>query len=260
MSESLKREMEFARDLVNEAGAVTLRYFQRGVETQWKEDATPVTVADVEAENLIRQRLAAEFPRDGVLGEEKGEQAGSSGRVWIVDPIDGTKSFIQGVPLYGALLALEENGEAVVGAIGLPGFDEVIFAARGEGCWWNDRRTSVSEVDALSDACIVYTSFAGFETVSPRGGAVRDQLAQSARLLRGWGDAYGYALVATGRADAMIDPTISPWDIAPMSPIMEEAGGRFSDWLGTRGSRVKNAVASNGLVHDEILAILKGGK
>lgn len=258
MSDSLKREMEFARDLVVEAGEVTLRYFQRGVATEWKKDATPVTVADIEAENFIRQRLAAEFPLDGVLGEEKGEQTGSSGRVWIIDPIDGTKSFIQGVPLYGVLLALEDNGESVVGAIGLPGLDEVVFAARGEGCWWNDHRAKVSAVDVLSESCIAYTSFMSFETVSPQGGAIRERLAKSARLLRGWGDAYGYALVATGRAEAMIDPIISPWDIAPMLPIMEEAGGRFSDWLGTRGGRVKNAVASNGRLHDDILAILGG--
>ncbi len=138
--DNLKREMEFAARLAEEAGAITLRYFQRGIEAQWKADATPVTIADLEAEKFIRERIRREFPRDGILGEEEGTIPGTSGRQWIVDPIDGTKSFLQGVPLYGVLIGLEGPEGPVVGAIGLPAVKELLSAARGEGCFWNGRK------------------------------------------------------------------------------------------------------------------------
>jgi histidinol phosphatase-like enzyme (inositol monophosphatase family) len=249
-------EMDFAARLAREAGQATLRYFQKGFQTRFKSDASPVTEADLEAERLIRSRIRERFPRDGVLGEEGGEQAGDSGRRWIVDPIDGTKSFVQGVPLFAVLVALEDQGEPVVGAVYLPGLDELVVAARGEGCWWNDGRARVSAVARLEDACAVTTSHRNFERASPSRAAFRERVASGVRLFRGWGDAYGYVLVATGRAELMIDPVINPWDIAPMLPILEEAGGRFSDFGGRRQLQVRDALGTNGLVHEQILRLV----
>ena len=252
-----QEELEFATRLAREAGELILRYFQTGVETRWKADASPVTIADLEAEALIRRRLEEAFPADGILGEEEAEKAGTSGRTWVVDPIDGTKSFIQGVPLYSVLIALEEEGTPVVGVVCLPGLDEIVCAARGHGCYWNGRRASVSAVAAVGDACLVYTSARSFDDV-PGGAGAWKRLAGASRGMRGWGDAYGYVLVATGRAEVMIDAVVNPWDIAPMTPILEEAGGSFTDWSGHRGSRVKNGVATNGDLHNVILGLING--
>ncbi|MBI4584987.1 MAG: histidinol-phosphatase [Planctomycetes bacterium] len=253
--DNLKREMEFAARLAEEAGAITLRYFQKGIEAQWKADATPVTIADLEAEKLIRERIRREFPQDGILGEEEETIPGTSGRQWIVDPLDGTKSFLQGVPLYGVLIALEGPEGPVVGAIGLPAVREILYAARGEGCFWNGRKARISAVAELKDACLVYTSFRNFDKAGPRFAAAFERLAGAARICRGWGDAYGYALVATGRAEAMLDPVINPWDIAPMIPILEEAGGTFTDWDGRRTIRSGNGLATNGRLLEAILKL-----
>lgn len=248
-----RRELDFAIQLARRAGEVTLEHFQKGVAPDWKSDASPVTVADLEAERLIRREIEATFPGDGVLGEEFGEQAGSGDRRWIVDPIDGTRSFVQGVPLYAVLIALEVSGEFEVGVVHLPGLGETVFAARGEGCFLDDAPARVSEVDSLAEACLAYTSFTNFDRAGERGKAARDRLADSARVLRGWGDAYGYALVATGRADGMLDPLINPWDIACMVPILAEAGGELTDWDGGHSIFTGHSVASNGKIHRELL-------
>ncbi len=257
MAADFTSEMELAARLAREAGELTLRHFQKGVETRWKPDASPVTVADVEAEKLIRRRLHESFPDDGIVGEEEGERAGTSGRTWVIDPIDGTKSFIQGVPFYAVLIALEAGGEPVVGAVYLPALDELVHAARGAGCHWNGVGANVSTVRRLEEACVVYTSARNFER-GPGGTVVRERVERATRVMRGWGDAYGYVLVATGRAEVMLDPVINRWDIAPMIPILEEAGGRFTDWSGRRGSLVASGVGTNGLLHEEVLGVLGG--
>ena len=235
-----------------EAGRATLRYFQAGVSVELKADATPVTAADREAEEIIRSGLQQAFPQDGVLGEEFGEIPGSSGRCWIIDPIDGTKSFVRGVPLYGVLVGLEdEKGEVVVGAVYLPGLDDLVHAGKGLGCWWNGRPTRVSAVRDLSEACVCYTSSRSF------GQQGRDHvfydLAVKVGLLRGWGDCYGHLLVATGRAEIMLDPVLSPWDCAAMVPILQEAGGTFTDWRGVATIRGDSGVSTNGHLFDEVM-------
>jgi histidinol phosphatase-like enzyme (inositol monophosphatase family) len=245
--------METAAQLAWEAGRTTLRHFQTGIAVELKADATPVTAADREAEEIIRLGLQQVFPKDGVLGEEFGEKSGASGRCWIIDPIDGTKSFIQGVPLYGVLVALEdEKGEVVVGAVYLPGLDEMVHAAKGLGCWWNGRRTRVSAVKNLSQACVCYTSSRSFGQQQHRN-HVFDGLAGKVGLLRGWGDCYGHLLVATGRAEVMLDPVLSPWDCAPLVPILQEAGGTFTDWRGEATIRGKDGVSTNSLLFDEVM-------
>ena len=234
------------------AGRATLAHFQTGIAVEMKPDSTPVTVADRESEEIIRLGLGQAFPQDGVLGEEFGQTPGSSGRCWIIDPIDGTKSFVRGVPLFGVLIGLEDDkGEVVVGAAYLPGLDDMVHAAKGLGCWWNGRRTHVSAVENLSEACVCYTSSRSFG-LHHRDHIFRD-LAGKVGLLRGWGDCFGHLLVATGRAEVMLDPVLSPWDCAPLVPILEEAGGTFTDWRGKTTIRGVDGVSTNGHLFDEVM-------
>ena len=258
MTPEYRKEMEIAAQLAWEAGRATLRFFQTEVAVKMKPDATPVTEADRKAEGIIRQGLQQAFPQDGILGEEFGEVPGASGRCWIIDPIDGTKSFVRGVPLYGVLIGLEdESGEVVVGAAYLPGLDEMVHAAKGLGCWWNGRVSRVSGVENLGEACVCYTSSRSF--AQRNRGRVFDDLAAKAGLLRGWGDCYGHLLVATGRAEIMLDPVLNPWDCAPLVPILQEAGGTFTDWKGVATIHGGNGVSTNAHLFDEVMDHLSQG-
>lgn len=257
MSDSLRSEMEFAAETAWAAGRIALRYFQTGVETERKADNSPVTVADREAEVFIRNRLVSAFPADGLVGEELGRIEGSSGRRWYIDPIDGTKSFVAGVPLFGVLLGLEDDGgQSLAGAVYLPGLDELVCAARGEGCWWNGRRAAVSAVADVAAARLCYTSVRSF---ADHG---RDEAFQAlslgAGVVRGWGDCYGHILVATGRADVMLDPVMSPWDCGPFPVILGEAGGAFTDWSGRVTLHGGDALSTNGHLHEQILLRIRG--
>ena len=250
MASSFRKEMDFAAEVAWHAGRITLRYFQSDIEAELKEDASPVTIADRQAEEAIRRLIAKAYPADGILGEEFGREEGRSGRLWIVDPIDGTKSFLQGVPLYGVLIGLEIGGRVVAGAVHMPALDEMVCAAEGEGCWWDGQAARVSDVSSLRQACACYTSEHSFDDNDRRG--ARDRLVDAARLWRGWGDCYGHILVATGRAEAMFDPVMSPWDCAPLVPILSEAGGTFTDWQGESTIYGADALSTNGHVFDEV--------
>ena len=247
--------LDVAVDAAYLAGKRTLAYFQTGVQPDIKADNTPVTIADREAEKILRARILQSFPDHAILGEEEGETAGSAPYRWIVDPIDGTKSFITGVPLYGVLVAVEVEGEPKVGVIYLPGVNEMIAAADGLGCRWNGRPCRVSTTDKLENASVMTSSIL---TAQRRSDAF-DRLVAKTRLQRTWGDAYGYALVATGRADIMLDPIVNPWDVAPMLPILREAGGHFSDWKGNATVHGGDAIATNPHLKDAVLEILAAG-
>lgn len=247
--------LEFAVETAWQAGRVTMRYFQTGTEVFSKDDLSPVTAADRESELLMRERLTKQFPEDGILGEEFGEQNPGAGRRWILDPIDGTKSFIHGVPLYGVLLALEEEGEAVLGVLHFPALAETVWAARGAGCWFNGKRARVSETARLEEALVCSTDVEYLEEQGRR--AAWDRVRKRAKLTRTWGDCYGYALVATGRAEAMLDPDLAPWDSAALKPVIEEAGGVFTDWNGAATHLGLGGVATNALVAGELRAALE---
>lgn len=269
--ESLRDLMEAAVEIAEEAGRITLRYFQGRFEVETKPDASFVTVADREAERHIRRAVESRFPDDGLLGEEFGETRPvedstrrEARRRWIVDPIDGTFSFVHGVPLYGVLIGIEEGDEPVVGVIHLPGLGETVAAARGEGCHWRSRSrpgegrpAHVSTTSELSEA-LVLTSEMNLTGRPERAAALDRLLRATGRPARTWGDCYGYALVATGRADVMVDPAMNVWDCAALLPVVEEAGGRFTDWRGERTIRGGSAVASNGLLHERTLDLLRG--
>ncbi len=255
MKDNLQHRMEIAAETAWEAGKITLRYFQTKIDVEIKTDQTPVTVADKESEAFIYQTIHREFPEDGFLGEERGERPGSSGYRWIVDPIDGTKSFIQGVPLYGVMIALADpSDEPVIGAIALPGLDELIVAARGEGCYWNGRRAWVSDIQQLSDSCVLFTDLDGFTETGTV--AAFERICSEARVVRGWGDCYGHILVATGRAEVMLDPILADWDAAALLPIVEEAGGTFTDWSGNRTAYGKSGISTNGKVTAELRQVV----
>lgn len=250
-----ERELEVAIRAVEEAGRLTLEYFRGELEVEHKSDASPVTIADRRAEEQLRATLARAFPDDGLLGEEFGALDGTSGRRWIIDPIDGTQSFIRGVPLYGVLLGLEDLGRCVVGAVGFPALGETYWAAQGAGAWMNGTRIRVSEVARLADATVL-TSDAKPEHYGDFYPGYERLLRRTARH-RGWGDCYGYALVARGAADVMVDPKLNPWDIAAILPLLEEAGGVFFDWSGETRIDGGSGIGTTRALRDEVLATLR---
>ncbi len=238
-----KQLLTAAEALARHIGAVALRHYRTMLTVETKSDGSPVTVADREAETAAREWLAAHFPEDGIMGEELGELAGTSGRVWVIDPIDGTKTFVRGVPLWGSLVALVEGKKVLVGAAYFPAVDELVAAAPGEGCWWNGKRARVSETSTLAGATVLITDERNFRLASKRDGW--RTLTGEASLARTWGDCYGYLLVATGRAEAMVDPIVNPWDAACFQPIIEEAGGVFTDLRGVPSAFAGSAIATN---------------
>ena len=245
--------LDIAVMLARKAGEFTLRYFRHdALLIDRKGDGTPVTIADRGAERLIREELELLFPEDGILGEEEEEKIGTSGRRWIIDPIDGTKAFTHGVPLYTNLLALEDEQGIAVGVINVPGLGETVSAGRGLGCFCNGAPIAVNEHTDLDGA---YVSTSGFGPWTDE--ALLRMKATNAHL-RTWGDGYGYVLVATGRIEAMVDPVAEFYDLAPMPVILAEAGGRFTDYDGNPVAHGGSGLATNGKVHDELLAILRG--
>lgn len=251
----LREYVDFATELAWQAGRLTLAHYQTGVAVDRKADRSVVTVADRDAEQLIRRRISARYPDHAIVGEEFGADESADGTPrWIVDPIDGTTTFVRGVPFYGVLIALEIDRVPQVGVCYFPALDELVAAATGLGCQWNGRPAHVSQVASLSDAAVVYTDS---RNVVGRLGDRWTALQRDTALQRGWGDCYGHCLVATGRADVMLDPRMNLWDCAALIPIVQEAGGRFSDWQGRTRPDGGDAVSTNGRLHEAVLAYLQ---
>lgn len=254
------KRLRVAVEAARRAGALTMeRFGDLDLDVERKADATPVTEVDRAAERCLRRGVRDAFPDDGVLGEELSEREGTTGFRWILDPIDGTRSYVRGVPLFGTLVAVERRGRPVAGVIRLPALDEVVYAARGEGAW--HRRgagdavpASVSGRSELSDALFLTTGVAGWRRKG--AAAAYRALEERSRLSRTWGDCYGYALVATGRAEVMVDPFVDVWDAAALLPVLEEAGGTLTDWSGRARADGGEAVATNGHVADAVLEVL----
>ena len=243
-----------AAELARITGMVALRHYRTNLAVETKADGSPVTVADRAAETAARAWVQSRFPQDGVLGEELGEERPGAARRWIIDPIDGTKSFVRGAPLWGSLVALCEGERVLAGAAYFPAVDELVAAAPGAGCWWNGSRCQVSTVGALADATVLTTDERFPER--PERAAPWRALARAASVSRTWGDCFGYLLVATGRAEVMCDGTMSVWDAAALQPIIEEAGGVFTDWLGVPTAFGGSAVATNRALADEVRTVL----
>jgi len=254
-SAELKALLDLAVALARHAGEITNRYFKGSFVAERKADNSFVTAADREAERYLRTQIEKAFPEDAILGEEEGEKPGRSNRRWILDPIDGTYSFVRGVPLYGVLIGLEIDSEAVLGVVNLPALNEVICAARGLGCFWNDAPARVSATESLGDALLLATDFSSCEQYG--FGRAAEILQRQVNARRTWGDVYGHVLVATGRADIMLDPIMKVWDCAPLLPIVEEAGGTFTDWQGQRTIHGGNAISTNGILFESVIAAIR---
>lgn len=248
------------------AGRETLRWFgDAGLVVDVKADASPVTQADRAAEAILRRELLGAFPADAFLGEETGATVGTSGYEWIVDPIDGTKSFIRGVPLYATLVGCRHGGRGVLGVIAIPALDEMVHAARGGGAWHTKAAAApvaakVSAKATLRESLVCssdFTSFARWSGGRHDGEAARGRVESACGVVRTWGDGYGYLLVATGRAEIMVDPLLNPWDAAAVDVVVTEAGGRFSDWQGRDSIESGDGVATNGAVHGAVLELLR---
>ena len=251
--------MDFAARTARAAGDVTLRHFGR-VAVELKSDGSELTAADLAAETHIRAALAEAFPDDGVLGEEHAETPSRSGRRWIVDPIDGTRSFGAGVPLYAVLLTLEAEGRPVLGCAHFPGTGQTLVGARGAGAWVDGVAARVSACDDLAAARVVTS---GLEYWRDNADEARragwERLVRATRFARTWGDAFGYYMVATGRAELFVDPVCGRyWDHAPFQVIMPEAGAGYSQFDGTPVQDGSTALASNGLLHEAARGILLG--
>ncbi len=240
--------LEAVQVVARAAGDVALAHYRTALAVESKQDGSPVTIADRAAERAARDWLAQRFPHDGILGEEFGATDGRSGRRWLLDPIDGTKSFVRGVPLWGTLVAVTEGDTVLAGAAYFPAVDEIVAAAPGEGCWWNGRRAHVSAVDTIAGATALITDERTFSSAERT--AAWHALAAATGIARGWGDCFGYLLVATGRAEVMVDPIINPWDAACFLPIIEEAGGVFTDLGGARTAFGGHAIATNAALAD----------
>lgn len=253
MNDPWRPYLEFAVDVAWRAGKITLSYFQTGIAVETKSDSSPVTVADRQTEEIIREAISARFPGHAIIGEEFGTDDRGSEFRWIIDPIDGTQAFIHGVPFYGVLIGLEYRDEPVLGVINCPAVGELVCASKGGGAYLNGRPVRVSSTSRLQDALLTTS---GMEYYRPTGRAGLRRVVDRVKRFRTWGDCYGYVLVATGRSDIMVDPTMQVWDCAPLLPILQEAGGAFTDWKGNPSIRGGDAVATNGLLHAEVLSLL----
>ncbi|MFP4483682.1 MAG: inositol monophosphatase family protein [Spirochaetaceae bacterium] len=248
----LDQFLEEVPDLIFRAGEITRRYFRRSdLRVDYKGDAGPVTEADRETERFLTNEIGRRFPGHGIVGEEFGATERREW-TWIIDPIDGTKAFVHGIPLYTVLIALTRGARFVAGAIRNPVTDETVIAAEGRGCFHNGRPTHVREARPLKDATICVTDYADLYRRDP---AFAGKLLSEVDMARTWADGYGYLLVATGTVDAALDPIMSIWDIAPLVPIIREAGGTITEWNGQLSSEPASAIVAAPELHREILAL-----
>jgi len=249
--------LEAAGELAARAGEIALARFRRGITVERKHDGSPVTAADRAAEQFARDWIMARFPDHGIIGEEFGVHQPTARWRWLIDPIDGTRTFVAGVPLWGTLVALCDGQSVVAGAASYPATGESIVGALGQGTWANGVRCSVSSVESLERATVLTTDERFRHTPQRRAGWTR--LADASGTSRSWGDCYGYMMVATGRAEAMVDGIMGPWDAAPFLPIVAEAGGVFVDFNGRSTAFGDGAVATNGALAESVHLMLGVG-
>lgn len=252
---NLKQLLDFAIKTSDKAGKITLNYYQKSLTIETKSDLSPVTIADKEAELLFRSEIEKQFPEHAILGEEFGKKETGSPYKWIIDPIDGTKSFISGIPFYSNLLGLEYEGKIVLGIANFPALNEMYYASENYGAFLNQQKIVVGNKKKIEECRIMTTDVRHLENV-PLAKQAKKLLDQSL-FYRTWGDAYGHAMVASGRADVMLDPLMNPWDGAPFGIILKEAGGYFGDWNGKETIYGENTFSSNNELKNIILSQLQ---
>lgn len=255
MKNSLNELMIAAIDFAKAGGDSTLNHFQKSFELEFKSDNSPVTNADREAETIIRKKINRHFPGHGIIGEEYGSENEESDIVWVLDPIDGTRSFIHGIPFYTTLIGILIKGVPQVGVIYAPALNELVSAATGLGCTFNEKPANVRRCDTLSEATFLTTDVNSFDDLGYR--EPFEHLKNVTKLHRTWGDAYGHMMVAIGRADIMIDAVLSVWDAAALMPIINEAGGSYSDFQGMNTIQTGNAISTNKVLKNEIVQLFE---
>lgn len=258
MNSDWRERYEKAIDIAKKAGRIALDYFDQNLPVEIKGDSSPVTMADRRTEAFLREQLQQAFPKDGFLGEEYGSTPGSSGYRWIIDPIDGTRSFIRGIPLWATLLGLEFNGELIAGIVDAAPLGHTYHALRGQGAFRNDRPIQVSQQGELAKSIVFYSSLSWFLKAGKEKEFI--ELVKRSERQRGYGDWYGFLLVAQGSGEVMVEEGVHAWDIAALIPIVEEAGGKMTDWDGRVDILRSDVIATNGLLHEETLGILQGRK
>ncbi len=258
MNADWRNRYEVALEAARKAGEFAMGYFEAGVGVEWKQDHSPVTLADRGAEQLLRKTLLEKFPGDGFLGEEYGSTPGESGYRWIIDPIDGTRSFVRGVPIWATLVGLEYKNELVAGVAHLPAMKQTYHALRGQGAFRDDRKIHVSTVDNLRESHLYYSSITWFQRASKEKQFL-DLIARTQRQ-RGFGDFYGFVLLAQGSGDIMIEYGVHAWDLGGLVPIIEEAGGKITAWDGIADIDRPDVLATNGRLHDEVIKIIQSDR
>jgi histidinol-phosphatase len=255
MKPDWKARYELAIEAARQAGDLAKKYFDSSFEVEWKQDASPVTIADKQAEELIRTAVKKHFPNDGFLGEEYQAEPGTSGYRWVIDPIDGTRAFVRKIPLWGTLIGLEYQGDVFGGVAYAPGVGNLWRGLRGDGAFVDDKRIQVAKTQQLSQAYLSYSGVNWFKSAGYLNQFL--ELSNATERSRGLGDFYGFALVAQGSIDIMVDHGVHPWDIAAMIPIVEEAGGEFTSWNGERTIHAVDVMATNKQLAPQVRAILK---
>lgn len=249
---SFANELRVAREAARSGGDAALALFQRSIDVRRKGDASPVTDADIASEAAIIQTIERVFPSDGFLGEESGARPSANGRRWIVDPIDGTRAFIRGLPHWGVLVALEVEGRVEVGVAHFPAMAVAFSAATGEGCWRDGERVRCSEVASLGEATVQIGEMRAVRESNPE---MFDAIIRSADVVRSYGDAYAGCLVLDARSDAWIEASPFAWDFAPFAVLAREAGAVFTDWSGREAIGSGTALLAPPSLHTEILAL-----
>lgn len=254
MNFELEKALNLASQWADEAGQLTLKYYGKKVEILSKDDNSPVTIADKEAEILLRKRIEEAYPDHGIIGEEFGAKESKSGFTWILDPIDGTKSFIHTIPLYTNLIGLLYNDEPILGVINAPVVNEKVIAAKGLGSWYNDTKAQVRETKSIDDITFLITELKKNETEGHE--EFFKEVHDRCRIMRTWGDAYGHMKIAAGQADLMFDPILSIWDAAALAPVVTEAGGVFSDVNGVETIHSGNGFSCSKSLKPEVISLL----
>jgi histidinol-phosphatase len=249
-----RNRYDVALEAARKAGQFALGYFDQGIAVEWKPDDSPVTMADKGAEQRLREDLLGKFQSDGFLGEESGHTPGSSGFRWIIDPIDGTRSFVRGIPIWACMVGLEYQSELIAGVVYIPAMNQVFRALRGDGAYRDERRIRVSDVKTLDKAHVYYSSISWFK----KAGRDRQflQLVDVTERQRGFGDFYGFMMIAQGSGEIMIEHGVHPWDLGAIVPIIEEAGGILTAWDGKLDIEKPDVLATNGVLHATALEII----
>ncbi len=253
-NKQLEKLLDFAVSTVKKSEAITLKYYTKKIKPRIKDNLTPVTVADIKCEEFILQKIKNKYPTHSIHAEESGIAESLSDFKWIIDPIDGTKNYMRKYPFWGTLLALEYQGEVVIGVISMPSLNEMICAAKGMGCYSNNKKCKVSKITAVKDSYLIHGGLDYMLTEPYKNNFL--QLISRTNYNRGFGDCHGHSFIIKGQSEMMIDPHVAPYDVAPMKICIEEAGGRFTDLNGNCSIYNGNALVTNGKVHDEVLKIL----